>query len=88
MTLGLSIPCSEIDDLILSEIVTADRRYGDFASTHEALGVLREEIHELEHAIQANALESVRTEAIQIAAVATRLAYSLNAETTRRRSVK
>lgn len=36
--------------------------------------MLTEEIMELTHAIHANALESIRTEAIQVAAVALRLA--------------
>lgn len=48
--------------------------YGDFASTHEALGVLVEEWDELRDAIRANALESIRDEAIDLAAACLRLA--------------
>ena len=79
---------AEVDALVVEQIDQAERRYGDFTSTHEGLGVLIEELRELEDAIRANATESVRLEAIQIAAVATRLAYAMSAETTRRRSVK
>lgn len=59
---------------VVAERLRADLRYGAFRSTHEALGVLVEEFDELRAAIHANALESVRAEAIQIAAVAMRLA--------------
>ncbi len=61
---------------ILVEMGRAEDRFGPFTSTHEAYGVLAEEVAELLDAIRANALESVREEAIQIAAVATRLAGS------------
>ena len=57
--------------------VEADRaevRYGPFTSTHEALGVLLEEWDELRAAVHANNVCAVRDEAVQIAAVATRLA--------------
>ena len=59
---------------IAVEITIATNRYGDYASVQEAYGVLAEEMAELLDAIHANASESVRAEAIQIAAVATRLA--------------
>ena len=59
---------------IVAEADAAASRYGPFASTHEAYGVLTEEVAELLDAIRANALESVREEAIQVAAVAMRLA--------------
>ena len=64
---------SVIGDLA-DEAAVAQERYGPFASTHEAFGVLAEEIQELLDAIRANAMESVRTEALQVAAVAARLA--------------
>jgi NTP pyrophosphatase (non-canonical NTP hydrolase) len=54
----------------------AEKRYGPFASTHEALGVCVEEWDELRQAVQANALESVREEALDLAAVCLRLAAS------------
>jgi NTP pyrophosphatase (non-canonical NTP hydrolase) len=61
-------------DEVQAEASRAQARYGDFTSTHEALGVLTEEMAELLDAIRANALESIRAEAIQVAAVAMRLA--------------
>jgi NTP pyrophosphatase (non-canonical NTP hydrolase) len=69
-----------------AEIDRADRRYGDYASTHEALGVLAEEYHELVAAIRANKSESIRAEAIQVAAVAIRMVRSLDGASMRRRS--
>lgn len=52
----------------------AEMQYGDFTSTHEALGVLVEEWDELRAAIHDNAAAAIRDEAIQVAAVALRLA--------------
>jgi len=66
-----------MDDVISevwTEIHRADAKYGPPSSTHESYGVLAEEMIELLAAIHENAAESVRTEAIQIAAVALRLA--------------
>lgn len=50
------------------------RRYGDYTSTHEAYGVLAEEVAELLDAICTNDLASIAREAIQVSAVAGRLA--------------
>ena len=61
---------------LFTEMNGAAARYGSFTSTHEAFGVLAEEVAELLDAIRANKLESVRGEAIQVAAVALRLAAS------------
>ena len=61
-------------DEILDEAAAAHRRYGSFTSSHEAYGVLAEEVAELLDAIRANKIESIRQEAIQVAAVALRLA--------------
>lgn len=58
------------------EALRAAARYGGFTSSHEALGVLVEEVSELTDAIHANSLESIRAEAIQVAAVALRLAQA------------
>lgn len=58
-----------------AEIDRAAAKYGAFTSSHEGLGVLTEEVMELTRAIHANALESIRMEAIQVAAVALRLAF-------------
>ena len=72
--------------LIATEIRKADERYGPFHSTHEGLGVLVEEFEELKDAIRSNGLEAVAKEAIDVAAVATRIAVSLDDKHTRQRS--
>lgn len=58
---------------IHAEAERASKRYGDFTSTHEALGVLTEEYHELLDAVRENAVEAVAIEALQVAAVALRI---------------
>lgn len=73
-----SITPSEVDAMIRHEIEKAELRFGDPASTHESYGVLAEEMAELLDAIRANRSESIRLEAVQVAAVATRLAYALS----------
>lgn len=54
----------------------ADLKYGQFTSTHEAYGVLAEEVAELLHEIRANNCDGVINEAIDVAAVAMRLAMT------------
>lgn len=56
----------------------AQWKYGDFTSTHEAYGVLAEEVAELLEAIRSNDRDSIRDEAIDVAAVAYRLASVLD----------
>ena len=63
----------EIQLEIQKEAQRAQDRYGDFTSTHEALGVLTEEMDELIDAIRLNAIASVSIAAMQVAAVAARL---------------
>lgn len=58
---------------IVCEADRAQSQYGDFASTHEALGVLQEEFDELRDAIRSNDLAAVAHEAMQVSAVAMRL---------------
>lgn len=48
--------------------------YGPIASTHEALGVILEELDELLAAIRANDMLHIRDEALDLAAIAIRLA--------------
>ena len=65
--------------LVHDEAQSAQVRYGDFASMHEALGVLDEEFQELKLAIfmrqqNPHRSECVRKEAVQVAAVALRIA--------------
>lgn len=68
----------QIEEAIHGERVKADARYGSFKSSHEGLGVLLEEFDELKRAIHSNDLDAVRREAIQVSAVAWRLALSLS----------
>lgn len=61
------------------EAQTAHDKYGDFASMHEAYGVLAEEVAELFDAVRVRQSDPtrgvcIRREAIQIAAVALRIA--------------
>lgn len=68
------------DDLIYEvkeRIAAAAKRYGPFASTHEALGVAVEEWDELREAIRANKLGGVEMECLDLSAVLIRLARSL-----------
>jgi len=59
---------------IIEHAKVSDTRFGDFTSTHEAMGVMLEEWNELQSAVQANKIESIREEAIDLAAVCYRLA--------------
>ena len=62
---------------IQDEAEHAHGKYGPPTSTHEALGVLMEEFNELRAAIHQNKSASVAEEAIQVAAVAYRLALAI-----------
>ena len=57
-------------------------RHGPFSSSHEAYGVLAEEVSELLAAIHANKWGAIQSESVQVAAVALRLACEIedNAE--------
>lgn len=55
---------------LIARIGAATERYGPFASTHEALGVASEEWDELREAIRSNDLDAIRSEALDLAAVA------------------
>lgn len=70
-------------------IALADERYGDFASTHEALGVACEEWHEFIEAVRSNDLHNIEHEALDLSAVLIRLARSIPSnKALRARSVK
>ncbi len=74
---------------IESRITRAADRYGDFASTHEALGVAYEEWDELREAIHRNALAGIEHECLDLAAVLIRLARNLRESNyTQQRSIK
>jgi NTP pyrophosphatase (non-canonical NTP hydrolase) len=59
---------------VADEMERAHDKYGPFFSTHEALGVIAEEYHELVEAIRSNKSFSIQAEAIQLAAACIRLA--------------
>lgn len=79
----------EITDAIESRINDADMRYGPFASSHEALGVIMEEFDELREAIRSNDPVRIHDECLDMAAPLIRLADAIrNSESLRKRSVK
>jgi NTP pyrophosphatase (non-canonical NTP hydrolase) len=59
---------------ITDEADRAEGRYGPFHSSHEAFGVLWEEVAELFDAVRENDLLKMEREAVQVAAVAARIA--------------
>ena len=59
---------------VIEEAKEAKSRYGLFTSTHEAYGVLAEEVLELLEAIRSNDMDAIKLEAVQVSAVAMRLA--------------
>lgn len=63
-----------------ARIFSADKRYGCFASTHEALGVALEEWNELNDAVHLGVLGQVREEALDLAAALIRLADALDSK--------
>ena len=74
---------------ILTERIMAVRaRYGTYKSSHEALGVITEEYHELIAAIRANDLSLIYEEALDLAACAMKLARDCENEAFRKRSGK
>jgi NTP pyrophosphatase (non-canonical NTP hydrolase) len=72
--------------VLVDEIERAHRRYGYFTSTHEGYGVLVEEVSELLDAIRGNSGSAIEHEAIQVAAVAMRIAYSVSDDECKERS--
>ena len=64
---------------IAAEADRAEERYGPFRSTHEGYGVLAEEVAELMDAIRENGPKAIRLEALQVAAVALRIAEQCDA---------
>jgi NTP pyrophosphatase (non-canonical NTP hydrolase) len=74
---------------IQSRIDAAEQRYGDFTSTHEAMGVALEEWDELRDAVRANDLMRVESECLDLAAVLIRMADTVRtSQPMRSRSVK
>lgn len=77
---------TQIEECIREEMEKAHRRYGLFTSSHEGFGVLMEEVCELQDAIGANDRMAVLSEAMQVAAVAWRIALACESEAFRKRS--
>jgi hypothetical protein len=69
---GATLDLASAADDVLCEVERASARFGPFNSSHEGLGVLIEEIRELEDAIRANSMEAIAKEAMQVSAVALR----------------
>ena len=74
--------------LIESRIKAARQRYGAYASSHEALGVITEEYLELMQAVRSNNIQDIFKEAMDLAACATKLARDCGNKQFRARSVK
>lgn len=76
-------------DEIEQRIEAADKRYGAFASTHEALGVAVEEWDEFREAVRSNLMTSVEHECLDLSAVLIRLARGIRKSTDiKNRSIK
>lgn len=63
----------ECADGLYDRIAEADSRYGDFKSTHEAIGVAMEEWQELIDEIRRNDPNTIKRECLDLAAVLIRL---------------
>ena len=77
---------TRIAECLGEEIEKADAKFGPFRSSHEGLGVLIEEVSELTATIRLNDCFGIIREAIQVAAVACRIAESMTLQTTHDRS--
>jgi len=62
---------------IRSEMESAEIKYGEMNSPHEAVGVLHIEINEMAAEVHARCWGKAREEAVQVAAVALRFAEKL-----------
>lgn len=78
----MTLNAKDLTDLLAAvevELVAAVARYGDFASLHEGYAVLLEEADELFDEIKVKSadrdLKKVRAEALQVAAMALKLAH-------------
>src|SRR5262249_58221747 len=66
---------------IEEEVSAAEATWGPFHSSHEGLGVLAEEYQEFLEAVRADDLDAIQYEAIQVAAVAYRIATARRSQT-------
>ena len=73
---------SAVAEEVKNEIDDGEEKFGAFHSLHEGIAVLREEMLELENEVfwrpDKEKTDSVREEAIQVAAVAVRLAMMIS----------
>ena len=73
---------SAVAEEVKNEIDRAEEKFGSLHSLHEGIAVLREEVLELESEVfwrhDKEKTDSVREEAIQVAAVAVRMAMMLS----------
>lgn len=67
----------EIVNEVIDEIERAVDTHGKIASSHEAYGVLQEEVDEFFDEVRANCAKKQVKELIQVAAVAIRSAYDI-----------
>lgn len=65
---------------ITQELHSSTAKYGQFNSTHEAYGVIKEEVDEMWDECKKNDLKAMRAEAVQVAAMALR--FILDADKT------
>lgn len=74
-------------EVVVQAMRRADEIFGDFTSTHEAIGVALEEWRELKDAIRSNDQFEVQNECLDLAVVLLRLYEQLDSsEILRRRS--
>ena len=73
---------------VISRMDQAHGRYGNIASSHEALGVITEEYYELIEAVRSNSLTNIANEALDVAAACVRLAMACELGTIKDRSGK
>ena len=73
---------SAVAEEVKTEIDNGEDKFGPFHSLHEGIAVLREEVLELENEVfwrsDKDKTDSVREEAIQVAAVAMRIAMMIS----------
>ena len=81
------IETDEVKELF-DRMERAANRYGNFTSTHEALGVAYEEWIEFAHAVHSNDFKAIRHEALDLAAVLLRFAGMYSDHTMKARSGK
>lgn len=63
---------------VIDEATRSWDKFGPYTSSHEAYGVIAEEVAELLDAIRGNDMDAIRKEAIQVAAVAYKLACDVD----------